>query len=183
MAVGLGLLTTRATAGEQPFKADELSRFLAEGVPFLEWSRTNHQEQMLAQVMGKPQAIAEFPGAVRFLQDRQWEPERFAYIFNHVLTAYRRLEMGNDPGRLLQRLDQTKTAVLADAAQSESEKARLLAVIAEAQRDAMQTDKAFAALPAEEVRVMWLRRVELRQVLEGHMPISPRVLPNPNRKP
>jgi len=183
IAVGLALLTTLATAAEAPFKVDELSRFIAGSVPFLEWSRTNHQQQMLQSVMDKPQAIAEFPRAVRFLQDHKWDPERFAYIFNHVMTAYQRLEMGRDPSRFLARLDQTKTAVSADATQSESEKARILAIIAEAQRGAVQTDKAFASLPAEEVRIMWLHRAELHQLLDGNLPFTPRVLPNPNYKP
>ena len=177
------ILALHATAAEKPFTGNDLKRFLADGVPFLEWVRTNHQERAIDRLMEESQTIAEFPEAVQFLRERKWEPQRFAYILNHVIVAYKRLGMGREPSQLLTRLEQTKTAVRADATQSESEKARTLAIIAEAQREAQKADKAFAALPPNEVRLMWLHRVELQNALDGHLPISKRVLPNPARKP
>ena len=177
------MLAVQVTAAEVPFKADDLKRFLNESVPFLEWVRTNHQEQAMHCLMEESRSIAEFPEAVRFLQDRKWAPQRFAYILNHVIVAYKRLGMGQEPSQLLARLEQTRAAVSADATQSESEKARTLAIVAEAQRGAQKTDKAFAALPPEEVRLMWLYRVDLQNALDKHLPISKRVLPNPVRKP
>ena len=183
VAAFLSLLAVQVTAAEDPFKADDLKRFLAESVPFLDWVRTNRQERMLNRLMENPRSIAEFPEAVRFLEDRQWEPERFAYILNHVIVAYKRLGMGKDPNQLLAQLERTKLAIGADAAQSESDKARTLTMVAEAQREAQKTDQAFAALPPEEVRLLWLHRLEMQQALEEHLPISKRVLPNPVRKP
>ena len=135
------------------------------------------------RLMAESRAIAEFPEAVRFLQDRKWKPERFAYILNHVIVAYKRLGMGREPSQLLARLEQTRAAVSADATQSQSEKARTLAIVAEAQREVRKIDKAFAELPTEEVRLMWLHRAELHRALDGRLPMSKRVLPNPSRKP
>jgi len=177
------ILALHATAAETPFKADDLKRFLGDSVPFLEWVRTNHQERTMDRLMAESRAIAEFPEAVRFLQDRKWKPERFAYILNHVIVAYKRLGMGREPSQLLARLEQTRAAVSADATQSESEKARTLAIVAEAQREVRKIDKAFAELPTEEVRLMWLHRAELHRALDGRLPMSKRVLPNPSRKP
>lgn len=177
----LGLVALQLTAAEEPFKVDELKRFVAKSAPFLDWARTNRQEQMLERLMDKPPSIAEFPDAVRFLKDHKWEPARFAYILNHVLVAYKRLGIGKEPDQLLRRLEQTRISVR-DANQTEAEKARILAVVAEAQREVQKTDQAFAALPAEEVRLLWLHREELRQALEGRLPITKRVLPNPNKK-
>jgi hypothetical protein len=173
------VLTLHNAAAEEPFNNSDLKQFLtnSNSVPFLEWVRTNSQEQMMVRLMDKPQSIAEFPEAVRFLQDRKWKPERFAYILNHVIVAHQRIGMGKDPSQLLARLDQTTIATRADATQSESDKAATLAMIANAQHDVRKIDKAFAELPPEEVRLMWLHRVDLHKVLDGHLPIKARVLP------
>ena len=183
VAAVVSLLAIRAVAAEGPFTAGQLKRFLAEGVPFLEWVRTNHQERVLERVLEDPGSVREFPEAMRFLEDRNWKPERFAYILNHVIVAYKRLGMGKEPSQLLDRLERSKQAASTDATQSESDKARTLAIVAEAQREAQKTDKSFAALPPEEVRLMWFHRSEMSQALDGHLPISKRVLPNPASKP
>jgi hypothetical protein len=177
------VLALHVIAAEKPFNADDLKRFLVESGPFLDWVRTNHQERVMNRLMEQPQSIAEFPEAVQFLRDRKWEPQRFAYVLNHVIVGYKRLGMGREPSQLLARLEQTRAAVNADATQSESEKARTLEIVAKAQREAQKTDKAFAALPPEEVRLMWLHRTELQGALEGRLGISKRVLPNPAKTP
>jgi hypothetical protein len=182
-AAFFSVLSFPVTAAAEPFQTAELKRFLAESTPFLEWVRTNHQEQVVERLMEKPRSIAGFPAAVRYLRERRWEPERFAYILNHVLVAYKRLGAGKAPSQLLKRLEQTGAAVRADATQSEAEKARTLAAVAEAQREVQETDKAFAQLPPEEVRLMWFHRAELRKALEGNLPLRERVLPNPAKKP
>lgn len=174
-----GLLVSQAPASEQPLNVDELKRFIAESAPFLEWVRTNHQERVFDRLMDQPRSITEFPETVQFLRNHKWDPERFAYILNHVITAYKRLAMGKDPYRVLTRLEETKVAVQKDLTQSESEKARTLSIIAEAQQEVRKTDKAFAEIPADEVRLIWLHRVELHQALDGRFPIRKRVLPNP----
>jgi len=183
IAAGLSLLGLSAGAAEKPFKVAELKRFLGDSVPFLDWVRTNHQDRVVERLMEKPQFIAEFPEAAQYLRGRQWEPERFAYILNHVLVAYKRLGMGKETGLLLARLEQTKKAVDTDATQSQSEKERALAIVAQAQREARKIDRAFAQLPAEEVRLLWLHRARLRQAVEKRLPFREQVLPNQAGKP
>ena len=55
------ILALSATAADKAFTANDLKRFLTEGVPFLEWVRTNHQDRVMARLMEQPQSIAEFP--------------------------------------------------------------------------------------------------------------------------
>lgn len=174
-----GLLVFPAPASARPLKAGELNRFIADSAPFFDWVRTNHEERMLNQLMHQPQSITKFPQAVRFLKSRKWDPERFAYILNHVIIAYQRLALGKDPDRVLRRLEETKIGVEKDHALNKSEKARTLSLIAQAQHAVRKTDKAFAALPAAEVRLIWRHRAELHQALDGRLPIKQRRLPNP----
>jgi hypothetical protein len=183
VALCFGMFALHVTAADNPFKADELKLFLADSGPFFEWIQTNHEERVLERLMEQPRLIAEFPSVVHYLKDHKWKPERFAYILNHIVVAYKRMGMGKAPGQLQERLEQTKIAVRADATQNESEKARTLAIIAEAQRDALKTDKAFAEIPPEEVRLMWLHRADIHHALDGHLPLSKRILPNPVKKP
>ncbi|MGA2138645.1 MAG: hypothetical protein ABSH14_07260 [Verrucomicrobiia bacterium] len=181
-AAFLGLPILNATAGDEPFQANDLKRFLADSVPFLEWVRTGGHDRAIEHLMEDPKSVAQFPEVVRFLRDRGWEPERFAYVLNHVLVAYKTLGIGGESSRLLAKLDDTKAIVQGDATQSESEKERTLATIEECQREVRKTEKAFATLPSEEVRLMWLYRAELHKALDGRLPISKRVLPNPAAK-
>lgn len=183
LVVLLGLGVLDACAAETPFQSGELKCFLTNSAPFLEWVHTNGQERVMERLMKDPKAVAEFPGAVRLLRAGGWEPKRFAYILNHVMVAYKRLGMGRESSQLLARLQETKVAVQKDLTQSEAEKARTLAIVEEAQREVCQTDKAFAELPAEEVRLLWLHRAELRQALDGRLPVKKSELPNPSRKP
>jgi hypothetical protein len=182
-SVILVCLFFQGAAAEEPFNKDDLNRFLTNGVPFLDWVRTNRQEKVLDRLMDQPRSIAEFPAAVRFLQDHQWDPERFAYILNHVLVVYQRRGMGRDPAQLLAQLDETKLAVRADATQSESNKVLVLAMVESNQCEVRKMDKAFGALPPQEVRLMWFYRAELQQALAGHLPIHECVLPMPPKKP
>ncbi|HUI07535.1 MAG TPA: hypothetical protein VL486_11090 [Verrucomicrobiae bacterium] len=177
-----GLPVVQATVADGPFSTSDLKRFVADSVPFLEWAKTGAPNQLIEHLAENPNSVAQFPEAVRFLRDRGWEPERFAYVLSHVLVAYKMLGMGGNSSRLLEKLAETKVAVEGDPSQTEAQKARTLAVVEECQRDVRETEKAFATLPPEEVRLLWLYRAELRQALDGRLPISERVLPNPTVK-
>lgn len=183
LAAWLGLQVLQARAAEAPFQAGELRRFITNSAPFLEWVRTNGPTNVLERLMKNPKAVTEYPEAVRLLREGGWEPDRFAYILNHVLTAYQRLGMGRDPNQLLARLEESKVAVRKDFTQSEAEKARTLSLVEQAQREVRRTDKAFAGLPAEEVRLLWLHREELRRALDGRLPMKKCELPNVSGKP
>jgi hypothetical protein len=138
---------------------------------------------VLERLLENPRSIHEWSNAVRLLTVREWQPERFVYILNHVIIASKRLGMGRDPGKLLSRLEETKASVLQNPGQSDPDKELTLKIVAEAQREAGRTDKAFAELPAQEVRLMWIYREEIRRVLEDHLPMRKRDLPNPNKAP
>jgi hypothetical protein len=175
----LGLsLAAPAYAAERPFRAVELKRFISDCVPFLELVRTNGEARALESIAQEPRSISEFPRVVRMLESRSWAPERFAYILNHVLVAYQRLGMGGRPQQLLERLEESRAAVAADAKLSEAERTRALALIAQAQRNARKTDKAFAQIPAEEIRLLVIHRAELQTALRDRLPLAPRVLPS-----
>jgi hypothetical protein len=182
IAFCFGMFAHNVRAAQPPFQTEELERFVKSSAAFFEWlGGSSDTEHVLKRLMGNPQFIAEFPDATRLLHTQGWEPERFAYILDHVLIAYRKLGTGGNSGSLLERLEKSRIAVQGDSTRNEAEKERVLAIVIEAQRELEKTDKAFAALPAEEVRLMWLHRAELHQALDGRLPMRKRMLPNPSR--
>lgn len=156
-------LLPASASGPVPFDVDELTKFIRD-VPcvteFLDQKTSISMNQLVGPDRG---VIFSSPTVARFLEDSGWVPERFTYIFGHVMTGAVMRDMGGTgEGRLtfmkkkreelLQKMDvqNARHHVLLKDLNSDID--ALTATVAEAE-----------SIPKSELILMWERRDDIER--------------------
>jgi hypothetical protein len=151
----------------------ELDRFIQDTPLFIDEVKKQHLDGQLIGLFLHPEQVEEDTPIKEILTNLHWEPQRYAYIFSHVILGGFIRDMGEFGDGKINFLKAQREKWQES---NEPDKARIVSELDRSIQDISEIVVKTKKIPMSELRLFWSKRDALNDVLMGKLPIAKKKL-------
>ena len=165
---------TQVSAFEQTnLSESELDKFIEDTPSFIAEVKGKHLDGQLIRLFLQPDQVEEDTPIKEILTNLHWEPQRYAYIFSHVIIGGFIRDMGEfGDGKLIFLKEQREKWQQSN----EPDKLRIVSELDRSIQDISEIVERAKKIPPSELLLLWSKRGALNEILMGKLPIAKKKL-------
>lgn len=152
---------------------DEIEKFIQDTPVFVNEVKKIHEDTRMIHLFLHPEEVSQDKVVLSILEKLNWVPEKYAYIFSHVIIAGFIRDMGQFGDKKLAFL-KDQLSKWEKSNEPEPERTRTIEGLREGVRDLEVIVERTKKIPKKELLLMWEYREELNGILMGKLPIGKR---------